>query len=200
MSEDYEEFKKKHAKELNVTIDPKPMQELMERNKELNAMLQDALGEKDDYKAKLRIVGEQMLNDKKKALGAPDSISSPRELMEWEKEHANEDDSGTEDNVGHGSAGSVSLSDNQQIKPKKVFNSQKEMIDHLTEREAQGDKEAGQILDKLTEKWMKSAQRQHDGQHLVLADAEKAYENEGIISVMQEREREKIKVKKNARK
>jgi len=196
MGENYKDLLEKHAKKgdkLTVELDSKQMRDLMEENIRLKE-------QRDDYRHKAGLIATIEFERRKKELNAPESIKTVEELREWEAEHGDVDDSGTEDNVGSGSAGSVSLSDNQQIKPKKVFNSQKEMIDHLTEREAQGDKEAGQILDKLTEKWMKSAQRQHDGQHLVLADAEKAYENEGIISVMQEREREKIKVKKNARK
>jgi len=188
-------------KKITVTLDNKPMQELMERNKELNAMLQDALSERADYREKLKIVGEEMVRKKKESLGCNDpNVNTPSQLREWEAEHGNIDDSGTEDNIGSGSAGSVSLSDNQQIKPKKVFNGQKEMLDHLNALERKGGKEgekAGEILDKITEKWMKSAQRKHDGQHLQLIDAEKEFENEGIISVMQEREREKAKVKKN---
>jgi hypothetical protein len=182
---------RKEKREINVKVDNKTTLELWEKNKQLTDMLQNATSEKEDLQEKLAIIGKQAFEEKKRALSAPDSITTPSQLKLWEEEHGNEDDGGTDDNVGSGGAGSVPLRGNQQVKKNKTYDSRKNLVDDLLRMEREGtpqEKEyASGTLNKLFKKQMNSLKRDNDGERLNFADAEKEYANEPIVGEMQKR-------------
>ena len=159
------EGEKKVTKEIIVSVDSKEMKELMEELHEERANLKTERAEKEDLREKLVMIGEIEFARKKKELNAPDSITNPKALLEWQIEQGEDaGESGTGSNIGSGSSGRSRL---QSQSGKKTFTSHKDLVNHLTGLEIEqnpsnnpeSDSEAKKTKDALWEKYVNALKR-----------------------------------------
>jgi hypothetical protein len=138
---------------LEVSVDSKQMEDLIEEKKELKS-------ENEDLKAKLQIVAEKALEKKLTELGVPESEKAyfrenPEALIGWEKARPSRTPS-----MPQPPATQNSLEANERALhgTSEGFESHEAMIDHLRDLEKNGTTEekkyAKAVLNKLFEKWV----------------------------------------------
>ena len=95
-----------NPREIKVTVDNAAIEDLLDDKLRLKAELADS-------NAKLSLVAERLFQFKKRDLGAPQSISNPKELMEWQENQKNNNDDPISHNrkTGQG-AGQIGLQGN----------------------------------------------------------------------------------------
>ena len=177
---------KQKGQQITVKVDSKAMEDVIEDKVKLRADLEDA-------NAKLSIVSERLFQYKKRDLGAPNSISTPQELMEWQENQKNNH----EDPVGRGGVGVVSLENQDNLgNNSEGYESEKEMIDDLRNKASLGDKNAKLILARL---YVKTWQGRRESPRMITEEfvGEKdplTGQEKGLIETMNEdfRKREKL--------
>ena len=114
--------------------------------------VEELRAENEDLKNKLSIIASRKFSEKRAKLGAPDSITTPEELMAWEANKGNIDP------TSRGSSGTLTLSGQGNSGSDVEFTDQKEMIEFLQRRKASGTleekREAKAVLDELWRKML----------------------------------------------
>jgi len=138
------------VKEVNVKIDTKNVEKLIEQlkekdleNKQLSEQLEEEKTIKEDYESKLKIVAEKALEQKKKELNAPDWINDPESLMKWAE---------SEGKIEKGGKGSLSLRPEDLSRENSQYSEGYDSIeDMINDLRAKGDTET---IEKLYRKYL----------------------------------------------
>jgi len=144
-----------NTKKIEVTVDTGHIEDLIRR-------LKISEDEKEDFKQKLELLATKEFNEQKRKCGAPNSIETPNELLEWVRTHKQAEREA--DPVGYNKkhnigAGQATLSQ-QSGSGEHEFDSKEEMIDFLRRAERSRDSEEAKnaklILDDLFKHSMQS--------------------------------------------
>ncbi len=187
-----EEIKQKYAKNgknlnLNVRVDSETLKKSLQRQNELETELEAERTEKENLESKLRIIAEKVFFDKRKALGAPDSITTVEELREWEQSR--------EPPVGRGASGNLKLTPAQYGRSSEGYDSVEDMIYTLSERAKKGDKLAQEQKQALEQKFF-NAIKSGDLPKILYDENKPEFKDEpSIIKKVLERENERVRQK-----
>jgi len=149
--------KKQDSRNLQLTVNTKGIEDLMERAKEYETDAKGFRGLATDLAESMREQGIQIDSTQIKPENFKENVKrlyeekAKTEQTLQEMEERETDFEG----IGHGGAGSVGLKNGQQSSGKKTFGSREEMVDYLLDQESLGNPEAKETLNKLTHKVLK---------------------------------------------